>query len=798
MSADPQYLLYLQQVSIAPQPNLPPIAPRKPLYNGCMTDTPLTPPRDILMELIREKPDRLKRRDIAKALGIKGDDRRELRMELKAMVEDGVLTLSKEKTYREAGALPGVMVIVATKIDEHGDLVGEPENWRGEAMVPQLIIREGRTTGKKSKGRAGGSDGQVGVGDRALCRIKSQGEDRIASVIKKLGKGATKHLGVLYKGGRGWRIKPIDKRNRDEFKPIKVRENIESEMVVFFKSTGGKKDAYAKSAEIVEYVGPANDPKSASIISLRAHEIPMGFSDEVLAEAASLKLPKLSKYREDLRKLPLITIDPVDAKDFDDAIYAELDTASDNKGGWVVWVAIADVAAFVTPGSELDRAAENKGNSVYLPDRVEPMLPMELSANLCSLRPHEDRACMAVKMRFTKGGVKKDHHFTRGLMRSHARLTYAQAQEGFDGNPGETAKTVMPILTDIYSAYKAMRIAREERAPLAIELPERRVHVDEAGNVTGIEVKERFDAHKLIEEFMVQANVAAAEALAKKGFSTIVRIHQPPQRERLQGLSDFLPAVGMKWALGERASTRRFNKILEVAERNDLGETVGMAVLRSQSQAFYGPDSENGGGGHFGLNLTHYAHFTSPIRRYADLIVHRALIAAFDLGKDGTSEREAVRLKEIGEHISSTERRAMAAERDAKDRYIAAYLEGEVGAVFDAKINGVTNFGLFLTLDETGADGLVPIRTLGEERFYFDEKAKKLIGEQSGTTFRFGAQVRVKLVEASPVTGGLVFEMVSKGEPGKPPKKSHHGRRDYRSGGASSRSRGAKHRRRRS
>lgn len=784
--------------SLTPQapPNLSPIPSRKALYNACMTDTPTIAPRDVLMELIREKPDRLTRRDIAKALGIKGDDRRELRAELRDMVEEGVLTLTKEKkTYREAGALPGVLVIVATKIDEHGDLVGEPENWNSDGPAPQVIIREGRTTGKKSKGRAGGSEAEVGVGDRALCRIKSQGEDTIASVLKKLGKGAVRHLGVLYKGGRGWRIKPIDKRNRDEFKPIKVDENIKTDMVVFFKSTGRKKDAYAKSAEIVEIVGPANDPKSASIISLKAHEIPMGFSDAVMAEAADLKLPGLSKYREDLRKVPLITIDPVDAKDFDDAVYAEPDTAADNKDGWVIWVAIADVAAFVTPDSELDRAAENKGNSVYLPDRVEPMLPMELSANLCSLRPHEDRACMAVKMRFSKGGVKKDHHFTRGLMRSHARLTYEQAQEGFDGTPGETAKTVMPILSDIFSAYKAMRIAREERAPLAIELPERRVHVGDDGRVSGITIKERFDAHKLIEEFMVQANVAAAEALSKKGVSTLVRIHEPPQRDRLQGLSDFLPAVGMKWALGERASTRRFNKILEVASQRDMTETVGMAVLRSQSQAFYGPDSENGGGGHFGLNLTHYAHFTSPIRRYADLVVHRGLIAAFDLGKDGTSEREAVRLKEIGEHISGTERRAMAAERDAKDRYIAAYLEGEIGAVFDAKINGVTNFGLFLTLDETGADGLVPIRTLGEERFYFDEKAKKLIGEQSGTTFRFGAQVKVKLTEASPVTGGLVFEMFSKGEPGKPPKKTH-GRRDYRAGGES-RSRGAKHRRKR-
>ena len=778
-----------------------------------MTSTPQdyteaveTAPREILMELIREKPDRMTRRDIARALGIKGDDRRELRAELRAMVNEGVLTLSKDtKTYREAGALPGVLVIIATKIDEHGDLIGQPENWErrddNNSEPPTVIIREGQFKGKKSKGRAGGSAAEVGIGDRALCRIKTQGQDHIAVVLKRLGKGVPKQMGILYKGGRGWRIKPIDKRNRAEFKPVKVPENLGAETIVYFKSKAGKRDAYARPAEITEVVGAADDPKAASLISLRAHEIPMGFPDDVLAEVKSLRLPKLSKYREDLRKISLITIDPDDAKDFDDAIFATPDDAADNKDGWVIWVAIADVAAFVKPASELDRWAETKGNSVYLPDRVEPMLPLELSADLCSLRPHEDRACMAVRMRFDKNGVKRDHHFTRGLMRSHARLTYKQAQEGFDEQPGETAATVQPILMDIYSAYKALRRARKDRAPLAIELPERRVHVGEDGRVSKIEVKERFDAHKLIEEFMVQANVAAAQALDKASMATIVRIHEPPQRERLQGLSDFLPAVGMKWALGERASTRRFNKLLEIAAQKELSEPVGMAVLRSQSQAYYGPDSENGGGGHFGLNLTHYAHFTSPIRRYSDLIVHRALIKVFDLGEDGTTEHEARRLKEIGDHISSTERRAMAAERDAKDRYIAAYLEGEVGAVFDASINGVTNFGLFLTLDETGADGLVPIRTLGEERFYFDEKAKRLIGEQSGTTFRFGAKVRVKLTEASPVTGGLVFEMVSEGEPGKPPKKSHHRRRDFRSSGgrgASGRTRGAKHRRRRS
>ncbi|MGB0906555.1 MAG: ribonuclease R [Maricaulaceae bacterium] len=726
--------------------------------------------REMIMEVIRARPDKLTRKDIARALGIKGDDRRELRSLLRDMVNESVLTLSKEKTYREVGQLPGVMVIRAVKIDSDGDLLGEPDSWRGDTPAPTVIIREGPIS-KKSKGH---NSGAVGVGDRALCRIKQNENEIVAQVMKRLGRGQAKHMGMLYLGARGWRIKPVDKRARDELRVPRIPEDIKGQdgsWIVFYRQSGGKqnkRDKYGRSAEIIEVLGSADDPKSASLISLRAHEIPIGFSDEVIAEAKALTLPELSEYRADLRDIPLLTIDPVDAKDFDDAIFAMPDEDDANKGGWVTWVAIADVAAFVKPGGALDREAEKKGNSVYLPDRVEPMLPEELSADLCSLRPHEDRACMAVRMRFDKHGQKVDHHFTRGLMKSHARLTYAQAQEGFMGEPGEAAKPVQPILEDIYKAYKCMLVARKKRAPLAIELPERRVHIGEDGRVKAVTVKERFDAHKLIEEFMVQANVAAAEALDKEGFTTLARVHEPPARERLQGLSEFLPTLGMKWSLGEKASTARFNVLLEAGAKDDMTETVSMAVLRSQSQAFYGPEI----GGHFGLNLTHYAHFTSPIRRYADLVVHRALIKTFHLGEDGTTEREATRLKEIGEHISGTERRAMAAERDAKDRYIADYLEDLIGAEFGARISGVTNIGLFLTLDETGADGLIPIRTLGAERFHFDEKAKKLIGEQTGTTHRFGRKVIVRLKEATPVTGGLIFEMVSEGEEGKPPKRN--------------------------
>lgn len=398
---------------------------------------------------------------------------------------------------------------------------------------------------------------------------------------------------------------------------------------------------------------------------------------------------------------------------------------------------------------------------------------------------------MLVNMIFDSGGNKIRHKFHRGIIRSRARLTYRQAQDAFEGQNGPESQDVLPELSNLFSAYKSLRNARNQREPLEIELPERRVKVDENGDVESITVRDRYDAHKLVEEYMVQANVAASEALAQKGVRTLMRFHDTPERQRISDLSEFLPALNLKFSVGERITPKRFNALLRQANEKDLTETVGMAVLRTQAQAFYSAEKM----GHFGLNLTHYAHFTSPIRRYADLVVHRALIKAFKLGDGGTTKEEESRLSETGEHISATERRAMVAERDAVDRYIAAYLKDRVGATFKARITGVTKFGLFVTLSETGADGLIPISELGREYFALDEKTKSVIGVESGTTYKFGRQVEVKLKEATPVTGGLIFDMVSKGEPGKPPKGGNRGRGGSKSGKKGGR--GAKHKRKR-
>jgi len=719
--------------------------------------------RTEILDLVREEPDTHDKKSLARALGIKGDDRRTLRQTLRQMVEEGALIHSKSrKTYRLPGEMPAVMVIRIDEVDEDGDLWGSPEVWKGEGHPPRLHIRE------DSPGRSGRNSrpASLGVGDRALARIKSASRTPIAVVFKKLPREATDHLGVLRRNSRSWIIQPVSKKARDEYSVRDVPATLsDAPRLVRYRALS-KRGSAQRQARILEILGPADGPKLASLISLEEHGIRIEFPDEVIEQARKAKMPKIAHARQDLRHLPLITIDPVDAKDFDDAVYAK----PDGKGGYQVWVAIADVSAFVTPGSPLDKEAYKRGNSVYLPDRVVPMLPHELSSDLCSLRPNEDRACMAVEMHFAKDGNKKSHKFHRGIMRSKARLTYAQAQEGFEGHAGEAAEPVLEELGQIYAAYKVLLKGRKERAPLAIELPERRVHVNDDGDVTAITLKERFDAHKLIEEFMVQANVCAAESLEKAKSPAVHRVHEPPSFEKVQNLSTYLKTLDIKWTVGERSSTKRFNTLLAEADRRDMSESIGMSVLRTQSQAFYAPESN----GHFGLNLSHYAHFTSPIRRYADLIVHRALIYAFDLGGDGLTKEETSRLKEIGEHISTTERQAMAAERDAVDRYIASWLSDKEGMTFSARISGVTKFGLFITLDDTGADGLIPVRDLGDEYMVYDEQRQALIGRDTGNTYRLGQRIKAKLIEASTITGGMKFEMKSPPEKGKRPKGGDH------------------------
>ncbi|MEN8840124.1 MAG: VacB/RNase II family 3'-5' exoribonuclease, partial [Octadecabacter sp.] len=459
------------------------------------------------------------------------------------------------------------------------------------------------------------------------------------------------------------------------------------------------------------------------------------------------------KGRDDLRDLPLITIDPWDARDHDDACCA----IPNGSGGFALWVAIADVAHYVTPGSELDREARKRGNSTYFPDRVVPMLPDRLSGDLCSLHEGVERACIAVEMQIDRDGNKTSHRFVRGLMKSPASLNYEEVQAAMDGVVNDK---VAPLLDDVirplYACYEALKKARAVRQPLELDLPERKIVLNDDGVVEDVAFRDRLDAHRLIEEFMVLANVAAAETLVAKKTALLFRVHEEPKPEKLEALRETAEAAGLQLAKGQVLKTAHLNRLLAQAEGTDDAELINISTLRSMTQAYYNPENF----GHFGLALLAYAHFTSPIRRYSDLIVHRALITAHGWGKDGLTPEDEAMLAETAQAISDTERRSMVAERDTTDRYLAAFLNDRVGAVMGGRISGIAKFGVFVKLDETGADGMIPIRNLGAEYFHYDSDSQTLMGADTGVVIGLGVRVTVKLVEAAPVTGGLIVDLL--------------------------------------
>ena len=710
------------------------------------------PDKETLIAFLREAGE-AEKADIARAFGLKGVERRQMREMLRELEAEGALDRRGRKGFAEAGSLPPVGVADVVSRDSDGDLYVELV--KGSEDTPRALLmldKEGRTAAP-------------GMGDRLLVKFARGANGWEARLVKKLDAGNTRVLGVIRKSARETRVEPVDKRSRDTLLiPSSLSGDLRDGDLVLAAVEKGEHRYGPKRGKILEHIGREDDPRAASIIAIHNHGLPTGFSEAVEREAEDQALPTL-KGRDDLRELPFITIDPADARDHDDAVYAVRDTDEKNPDGWVVWVAIADVAAYVRPNTNLDREARAKGNSTYFPDRVEPMLPEILSNGLCSLKEGENRACMAVRMVFNKDGAKTGHRFVRGLMRSHAKLSYEQAQAAIDGRPDDTTGPIMDaILYPLWNAYACMLRGRERRAPLAIESPERRVIMAPEGGIAGIEPRKSLEAHRLIEEMMIQANVCAAETLEKTRTPLIYRVHEAPSQEKIFNLADFLHTIGKPWNKGEPANTKRFNKLLAEMQDTPHAEVVNEVVLRTQMQAIYSTDNV----GHFGLHLDRYAHFTSPIRRYSDLIVHRGLIRGLKLGSDGLTDREIAEMAGIAEHVTETERRSMTAERDAMDRYIAAFLEEHVGATFTGRITGVTRFGLFVRLDETGADGLVPVSSLGREYFTHDDRAHALVGERSGQRYTLGRRVEVRLVEATPVTGGLVLEMLSEAEPRDP------------------------------
>jgi len=714
-----------------------------------MTRRPLNPglpDKDTLLRFLREAGE-ADRGDIARAFGLKGDDRRALRQMIRELEADGLLGKRGRKGLTEAGALPPVGVADIVERDGDGELYVRLVEASADAPRA-LLIAEG----------AGSSGPAPGMGDRLLVKFARGQDGWEARRIKTLdGAGSNTVLGVVRKSNRETRIEPVDRRSKDVLIiPQDLASDLKDGDLVRASIEKGAHRYGPKRGKVLEHIGREDDPRAASLLAIHAHGVPTGFSDAVEREAEDQELPTL-KGREDLRQIPFITIDPADARDHDDAVFAQRDEGG-NAEGWVVWVAIADVAAYVRPGSALDREARAKGNSTYFPDRVEPMLPERLSNGLCSLKEGENRACLAVRMVFDKDGRKIGHRFVRGLMRSHASLSYEQAQSAIDGLTDDRTGPIMEaILYPLWNAYHCMLKGRLKRGPLQIESAERRIRMTPDGQIASIEPRVSLEAHRLIEEMMVQANVCAAETLEQQRTPLIYRVHEAPSQEKVFNLADFLSTLGKPWNKGEAPTTKRFNRLLDETRDGPHAEVVNEVVLRSQMQAIYSPDNV----GHFGLNLDRYAHFTSPIRRYSDLIVHRGLIRALKLGSDGLTDREIAELEAIADQVTQTERRSMAAERDAMDRYIAAFLEDRVGATFRGRITGVTRFGLFVRLEETGADGLVPVSSLGTEYFSHDDRAHALVGDRSGQRYTLGRSVEVKLLEATPVTGGLLFEMLS-------------------------------------
>ncbi|MFO1116871.1 MAG: ribonuclease R [Beijerinckiaceae bacterium] len=705
------------------------------------------------------------KREIARAFGIKGSDKIDLKRVLRELRDEGAVE-KRGKALVKPGVLPPVVLCDVTGRDLDGELIARPVEWDTSQFgpTPRILLHMPK---RQKPGMP-----VPGVGDRALVRTERERDPEpnapayTGRVIKLLTRQKSRVLGVfrVNSRGTGGRIEPIERKQVGRELAVAEADRCEARdgdlVAVDILRT---RLAGLPTARVREIIGAVGTEKAVSQIAIATHDLPDAFRPETIAEAEKARETKIEAEgfrREDWRSVPLVTIDPPDAKDHDDAVFAEPDDAKDNEGGHVVTVGIADVSCYVRPHSQLDREALARGNSVYFPDRVVPMLPERISNDLCSLRPDEDRPALAVRMRIDKHGKKIGHTFHRVMMRSAAKLSYQQAQQAWDGKPDATCAPLMQSALDpLLAAYRTATLAREKRAPLDLDLPERKIRLKEDGTVDRVEIPPRLEAHRLIEEFMILANVAAAETLEEQRQHLIYRAHDEPSVEKLNALSEFLATIGVRLAKGQTMRAKQFNEILARVRDTEHEHVVNEVVLRSQAQAEYTAQNY----GHFGLNLRRYAHFTSPIRRYADLVVHRALVRALHLGPGGLPDTGLDELAEIAARISAAERRAMAAERETIDRLIAGFLADQIGASFTARVSGVTRSGLFVKLAETGADGFVPASTIGDEYFRHDEAHAALIGSRSGRAYRLGDNVDVRLLEVAPLAGAMRFEILSEG-----------------------------------
>ncbi|WP_174291111.1 ribonuclease R family protein [Sphingomonas bacterium] len=695
---------------------------------------PGLPNRQQILDFITTSDQPAGKREIVRAFGLHAQDKIALKALLKDMADEGLIDSAPGRAFHQMGGLPKVTVLRVADIDDGGNVWAVPDRWEAETPPPRLRIRERKR-------------GALGIGERVLARTEEAGSGWIAHPMKVLAPSSEQLLGVLRgEGDRLW-LTGVDKKERREYPVSDAGDAGPGDLVLAEKA--GRPPRI--TARVVQRLGDPFAPRAFSLIAIHKHGIPDRFAAETLAEAERVAALPLGEGREDLRHLPIVAIDPVDARDHDDAVWAAPDDDPANPGGWRAIVAIADVSFYVRPGSALDREARSRGNSVYFPDRVVPMLPEILSAHVCSLVEGEDRAALVCHLTIAASGALKSWRFTRAVVRLAANIAYEDAQAAIDAQAGPMIDALRPL----WACWRALAKARDGRAPLDLDLPERRVVLDEQGRIMSVAPRERLDAHRLIEDYMIAANVAAAKALEAKRAPVMYRVHEPPSREKLVALKEYLETFGVAFALGQVIRPATFNHVLDRIGEADYRPQVMEQVLRTQTQAYYAPANQ----GHFGLALGSYAHFTSPIRRYADLLVHRSLARAYDLGEGALTTGEAEGMERIGQAISGLERRAMEAERDTIDRYVAAFLSERVGETVEARITGVTNFGFFATVAGIGGDGLMPVRDLGGEYFRFDEAARTLTGETSGDRYALGQRLDLRLADANPISGALRFEL---------------------------------------
>ena len=738
-----------------------------------------------IFEFIQSSPTPVTKREIARAFGIKGGQSRvALKQILKALDKDGTIIKQAGGAYSVPDSLPSVTVLQVAEIDIDGDVLARPLEWDDtlKGACPRIEIMPDNKYFKN-----------VHEGARVLARLH-RAEDNLyeAKIIRIIDRAGSRYdggtvIGIVRIHKNGAILSPTHRKAKHDFDIAQADLNGAKDGDLASAELLPSRGLKRKRVKIVEIVGKLGDPRAISLISLHEAGLEEAFPPQVIEQTKDMKVPALGK-REDLRDVPLVTIDGADARDFDDAVFAE----KLEDGSFHLIVAIADVAYYVRYGTPLDHEARKRGNSTYFPDRVVPMLPEALSNDLCSLRPNEPRASMAVHMWVSAEGRLLRYKFVRALIKSAARLTYDQVQAAKDGITDDLTGSLMEgVITPLYEAYDILKDAREKRGALDLDLPERQIIIDEKGNMTGVKTRERYDSHRLIEEFMILANVAAASALEDKNrgqkghgkYPCVYRVHDRPSMEKLDSARDFVKSFDLSLPKGQVMKAKQINYVLQAAAKLPYSHLISQVILRTQSQAIYSVENI----GHFGLALERYAHFTSPIRRYADLLVHRSLIAAYGLGDGGMTEDDTVRIEETAEHISQTERTSMEAERAAVDRFTANYLSSHIGAQFDGKISGVTRFGLFVALDESGADGLVPMKSLSDDFYVHDEQAHALVGRRHKRVFRLGAPVRVTIKEADGLTGSSVFNLVdsSKGAdiPGMlPPRSVNFSSKDHRRG----------------